>query len=1004
MSDGLLIERDDESDHGCGFGNCFPDDEQGNCSCGSQHVSGNRDGNSDISAVVYNLLNEPRALVEAKPLMKIQVEVEGSKFEAIIDTGAQCGIVEESVLKRLKMNHDNDNKAVIRGLGEKNIIQTSGTVYLPLKIHGIQCKPVSFSVMPKSNCQIILGTNFFIQNKMVIDVANLRLTWKYDDGSCCHVSLRENGSRCSRIIQNMACFATQNIGIKGKVLSKIPVMVNHPEWLGNCTDCREDLEPIVLESEEKSKRLLGKIKVWEGIISTKDLSVMVSNADILNESVKANEKLGELSTISSLDEPLHILVQEPTEKNHSDERTKWSKEVLQQEIELGEVLSNEERNQIFDLLWKREKVFSVDEYDMGRTSLTSHRIELDDTTPIQQRPRRFPQSIAEEIEKQCKELMLLDIIEPSTSPWNSPIVPIRKKDGSIRLCIDYRKLNKVTKPQRFPLPNLNDTVFSLHGSRFFTCLDLVKGYYQMDLDPSCREYTAFSTSHQHYQFCRLSFGLVNAPAAFQREMEEVLKGFTKSKVMIYIDDILIIEENFQKHYELVDKVLTTLENAGMKIKPAKCQWFREEVKFLGHIVSRSGLKKAPEYVEKVLDFPVPQTVRQLREFLGLVNFQRKFIPHCSMKAAPLSRLTGGKAREKVEWTNEMKEAFEALKNDMAKNIELAFPDFRESANRLELFVDASGTGAGACLTQRQGEDDRIISFASMIFSPAQRRYSTIERELVGLRWGIKTFRVFLYGSPFVLHTDHKPLLFLHNMRMVDSRLARTLEDISEYNFEIRYCPGNKNILADALSRVAGSFEEETVQSEHVNQIPEGFTLVKEAKGGGDSLFESLWILLKDLPLRRGIEFPETAQGMREIIIDELILNVKKYRPGSSAKDVKCLKSMRLPGVFPVTEAILAASSIFYIRICVHYGQKFSVVYIADKRIPDQSWNYVHLQCVSGIHYNPLQKETSDVRLERNPVEEIIREEEVVEYADDVGRVEALEDLEANMFLRIYHRK
>lgn len=306
----------------------------------------------------------------------------------------------------------------------------------------------------------------------------------------------------------------------------------------------------------------------------------------------------------------------------------WSLEQLKEHVSLDE-LEPSDKEQVYSVLMKYSSVLSTSDGDVGHASVTKHKIKLYDDTPIFQRPRRFPTPIADEIERQCHELNSLDIIEPSISPWSSPVVPVRKKDGSIRLCIDYRQLNKVTIPDKFPVPNLSDSLFGLHGTKFFTRLDLVRGYYQIPIDEQSRELTAFSTPRNHWQFKRLSFGLKNAPSAFQREIQAVLSSFPSNKVIAYIDDILIMSSTFQEHLLLVGKVLITLQNFNIKIKPSKCEWFKSQVEYLGYLVSQNGIKKTPTFVQKLLDYPQPQTVRELREFLGLINFQRKFIPNCS---------------------------------------------------------------------------------------------------------------------------------------------------------------------------------------------------------------------------------------------------------------------------------------------------------------------------------------------------------------------------------------
>ena len=378
----------------------------------------------------------------------------------------------------------------------------------------------------------------------------------------------------------------------------------------------------------------------------------------------------------------------------------WDVAQLRKMVKLPNLVA-EQQEAVYQLLEDVNSVFSKNEYDVQAAALTEHKIVLTDKTPVYQHPRRLPEPISQEIEKQCSELEAMDIIERSVSPWSSPIVPIRKGDGSIRLCVDYRRLNAQTKPDRSPIPCMTDSVYSVDQQKYFTKLDLVKGYYQLPLDPDSRECTAFSTAYSHYQFKRLSFGLRNAPATFQREIRRVLSEFPKKNVIVFIDDILIMEKTFEAHLELVSRVLHTLARFNMKIKPDKCQWFADEVDFLGHTVSASGLKKQLDYVEKVDAFPRPQTVREVQQFLGLLNFQRKFVKDLSTLQRPLSELTGGKKNSKIVWTEERVKAFETLKMQMRQEVELAFPRYGPEAEELVLWVDASDVGAGGCLMQNQ---------------------------------------------------------------------------------------------------------------------------------------------------------------------------------------------------------------------------------------------------------------------------------------------------------------
>src|SRR6201990_1038991 len=812
------------------------------------------------------------------------------------------------------------------------------------------------------------------------------------------IYLGSEGEPCTRLFRVVPCLTCEKGNFKPSLIEKVKLHTAHSQLLKemefcNICDTKTDYELFFEPNIEN-------VNFFPGYVDKREIQVLAVNVTEMSSEnvvkVVADQEVGNLAmvvNISECDESLKIFAAYG-EEHENDE---WNKEKIRSMLDLADDLTRQQKDEVVEMVYSVRGVLSKGDFDMGNASMTPHRIELFDDTPICQKTRRFSEIIAREIEGQCKELLLKDIIEPSISPWNSPIVPVRKKDGSLRMCLDYRRLNRVTIPQKFPIPNLTDTVFSLHGKNFFSCLDMVKSYYQLDLEKDSRPYTAFSTSQGHYQFRKLCFGLVNAPAAFQRGMQEILKEFSRNKVIIYIDDLLMMDSDFDSHLKLMKKVLGTLERAGIKINPMKCQWFKPEVRFLGHVVSSKGLRKAPEYIKKVFEFPRPVTRRQLREFLGIVNFQRKFIPKCSELSAPLSRCTGGNSKDKLKWSEEMEISFTRLKEEIAKEIELAYPDYSEGASKLELSVDASGVGSGPCLTQNQGGDERIIAFASMCFSQAQSRYSTIEKELVGLRWGIKTFRAFLLGTPFILYTDHKPLIFLHNMQMVDNRLARTLEDISEYNFEIRYRPGRLNILADALSRVAGVMDEETVDMENVNALPDGFELIKEVSGGGDSVFESLLILLGEIPMGKSITLPPTKDLLRIQLVDEFLRNIKVYKPTAKARDIRCIQAMKSPGVLPVTEIFLATSQLYCVRIWIHYGMISPLVYVANKKIQDPQFYRIHLQCISGIHYNPIRPKSLTYYKNFDTKEETVRCEEKEKERKVEDEKENVPDFELNLF-------
>ena len=487
------------------------------------------------------------------------------------------------------------------------------------------------------------------------------------------------------------------------------------------------------------------------------------------------------------------------------------------------------------LLNKFKNCISLNDNDVGLTSTIKHNITLSKDTAIKQPIRRVNGELAEKIEDILKQDHKDGIIRPSNSPWSSCIVPIVKKCGGLRLAVDYRLLNRLTIKDSFPLPNRNDAVYNLHGSKYFSTLDLTRGYYNVPMDEQSIPLTAFSTSRSHWEFVRMPFGLCNAGATFQRLMNLVLRGFSWSQCICYIDDCMILGSTFDEHYKNLHDVLACLAEHGLKIKPAKCFLFRQEVKFLGYEVSQNGIMPDRKNIAGITNFPIPKTVKNVRSFLGIVNFYRLHIPNCSTIQKPLSALTG---KSKVLlWNSEAEIAFNTLKKLLVSPQLLAYPNYN-STEPLEVHVDSSLTGAGAILSQKQSGVQRPIAFISTSWGQAEQDYASTARELAGLRWAVKKLAPFLRGREFVVHTDNQPLVYLSNTKCISSRLARTLEDLSDFDFKVKWIPGHSNIVADALSRMHESVLDSSHSKKTLNALGESLEEIK-MEGGGDSLVNAL---------------------------------------------------------------------------------------------------------------------------------------------------------------------
>ena len=813
---------------------------------------------------------------------------------------------------------------IITGYGGSSR-NTLGYVDLPFSIYGVDFQH-RFYVMNDDDLQysMVLGLDFLKDKGVILDTHHRTVTFKPgSEKSEIRINIDDRSNLLSVKVQDVPVIATNDVKIgKGQCMFISVKSTCNAEISGPCYFEGSTNRPVM--------------EYYDGILNAKEEATILvkNNHEKKGMSIKKGEVVGTISTLLSIDEP------------QEDIQDDWDLGKLQDKIVIDHSeLDDEKKKKVYEMLLDVNLALSKDDSDMGKADVPPHHIEMKDTTPIWQKPRVFAQPVNEEIEAQCEELLSNDIIEHSDSCWSSPCVPVRKPDGTLRLCIDYRKVNVKTVTEQFPMPNLQNCLYNAHDVKYFTKLDLVRGYYQVEIDKDSRQYTAFSTIKNHYQFKRLAFGLKNSGIAFQRTMQKILSPVCSSNVIIYIDDILIMSKTFEEHLKLVSKVLHTLAKYHIKIKVKKCEFFKDKVNFLGHLLSRNGIEKSPEYVAKVKDFPRPNTITELRQFLGLVNFQRKFVPRCAEICKPLYEITGQPKKAKITWTPERLEAFERIKEEIAKEITISYPDYNPSAPKMELFVDASAVGAGACLMQMQDGEVKIMGYASMTFSPTQASYSTIERELSAIRWGLGAFKPFLLGISFVLYTDHRPLIYMQNMAPHNSRIERTLLDLSEYDFEIKYRKGSDNEAADYLSRVAHK-QNEKLQPEG---LPKDMKVLQKIDGGGDAMFAALLEGMK-FTLDDEDSLPGNHLQLRAQVIGELLKDPKKYGLLSNQHERKRLKIMLNPGQLPCTEAFLAVCNLFKIEIRVFHDMPIPVVY----KVNETSTNpVVNLQCISFVHYNPL---------------------------------------------------
>ena len=487
-------------------------------------------------------------------------------------------------------------------------------------------------------------------------------------------------------------------------------------------------------------------------------------------------------------------------------------------VKLGQ-LSDDQQMTVMTMLKEESSSFAKDASDIGVVSGLEMEISLEDNRPVQKNYIAVPRPLYGEVKAYIEDLLNKQFIRPSKSAWSSPVVCVRKKDGSLRLCVDYRGLNSKTTKDRHPLPRIQETLDSLGGSQWFTVLDQGKAYHQGFIKPDHRNLTAFITPWGLFEWNRIPFGLMNAPAAFQRHMEDILRDLRDQIVIPYLDDLIIFSKSFDEHVEHVTTVLRRLRAHGIKLKGQKCEMFMREVKFLGRVVSPDGYRMDESSVTAVKSLLVhpPKTIGDIRKLLGLLSYYRRSIPSFAQRARPLYDLLvvpsednvkmkncNGQLHSNVEiiWTKECQNALKCIIDLLVKPPMLAYPDPQQP---YILHTDASQTGLGAVLYQRQEGKLRVIAYASRTLSPAEKRYHlhSGKLEFLALKWAItEQFKDYLYYAPsFRVYTDNNPLTYVMSTAKLNATGVRWVGELADYNFTIHYRPGKNNGDADGLSRM-----------------------------------------------------------------------------------------------------------------------------------------------------------------------------------------------------------
>jgi hypothetical protein len=711
-------------------------------------------GKTRISPVYINISNNP----QKSSATYISIKLKNEEFKAIVDSGAEVTLINAALAKRLKLRVTKMNDNIQYIAANSGVIHHKGFTILDVAIGQWKTKQKAI-VVDHLTADILLGTDWLSQHGVIINYEKKLL-------SCGKFFSNLTTSK----IQTSHCICTTRA-------ITIPPLSSHIEWF----NVPESINGLSYFENENPVRYLD---IRDGLfdINQNAVPVVLVNKHNFEVVVGKGKFIGKIEQLEKKN--ILNIATSTKEKNKLNSKL----------INIARNLSSKESQRLNLLIDSYDKIFSQNEHDLGFYDKTQFDIKTIDETPIKSRPYRVPYAQQETVNKMVDDMLTHKIISKSESPWASPVVIIKKKDGSNRFCVGYRKLNAITIKDNYPIPLIEETLDTLKGAKYFTSLDLASGYWQIALNKLAKQKTAFITQKGLFQFEVLPFGLSNAVSAFQRTIEVVLEGV--SNVKVYLDDILIFSNDFTSHLTHIENVFKKLEEANLKLKPSKCEFAKLKTKFLGFDITSEGIKPCQQKTSAMVNYTRPTNPKQVKRFLGMASYYRKFIPQFSAKAEPINRLL--KKEERFQWSEECEDGFKQIINALTHPPVLIYPDF---SKEFVLETDASTVGLGAVLAQKDRNGiNRPVAYGSRMLKCAEKNYSATELEALAVVWACEQFRPYLYGRDFTIECDHNPLVFIDNMKNKTSRVSRWRYNLSEYRYKIVYVKGSKNLKADALSR------------------------------------------------------------------------------------------------------------------------------------------------------------------------------------------------------------
>ncbi|MES9880179.1 MAG: RNase H-like domain-containing protein [Sedimenticola sp.] len=708
---------------------------------------------------------------------KVQVGVGGLKVDAVVDTAAEVTIISTEVYTAMKHPPQRVRDVTLLTAGKEQSMK--GYIVGPcnLKIGSHRYK--EFVYVAPITQDMLLGFDFLYSHGAVLDMRQASLLINEET-----IPLNVDMSKRNPLVARVTVAKRQVVPPNS--VMKVSCYLNR------------EMSEYMIESENNTKVLVPKT-VYSG---TRQPAVCVMNITDKYRVLKKGDQIAKAFPTDGVIEPIpddETRSVFNTEYQHPDgppDETKGIPKHLEGAIESSKQHLTEAQQRSFArLLYDYQDVFATDEFDLGDFTEITHSIDTAAARPIKQRMRRTPACFVQEEEAHLKKMLEAGVIQESNSEWASAPVLIRKRDGSVRWCIDYRALNNVTTKDVFPLPLVDDCLDTLAGNQWFSKLDGNSAYWQVKLEDKDRHKTAFITKYGLFEHVKMGFGLCNAPATYARAMNLVLRGLCWKTVLAFLDDILVLGRTFEQHMHNLTDVLHRFRKFRLKLKPTKCLFFRHEVEFLGRVVNGDSLSMTRSDIKVVEEWPIPTCAKDVQRFLGLANYHRSFVKDFANIAEPLFRVVG---KNGFQWGEEQQGAFNALKHALTHPPVLALPN---QTDEFIIDTDASNLAIGAELIQVQDGVEKVIAYGSYALTPEQRRYCVTRKELLAVLRFCRQYRYYILGRPFVLRTDHASLTWLLNFREPQGQLARWMEELSQYNMILRHREGRKHTNADALSRL-----------------------------------------------------------------------------------------------------------------------------------------------------------------------------------------------------------